>query len=242
MRYITTFLKMTLILAAALISGCATTNNIDGVNDPFEGYNRFMHTFNDNADKIVLKPVAKVYDAVMPDPLSRGVSNFFSNLNELTVILNDLLQLKFGQAFQDTGRFVLNSTVGVGGLFDVASLSGYKKHNEDFGQTLGAWGVEPGPYFVLPLFGPSNIRDTIGMAGNYFTDPVVHIDHVPTRNQVYGTRVVDDRSQLLSAEKILEEATDDEYSFIRDAYIQRRQNLVYDGNPPEDDFDVFSDE
>ncbi len=230
-----------LIIAALLLNGCATTSQSG---DPLEGYNRAMYSFNDLADRAVIKPIAKVYDAVTPDPISQGVSNFFSNLNEITVILNDLLQFKFSQAADDTGRFLLNSTVGFAGVFDVAGYAGHQKHNEDFGQTLGAWGVNSGAYVVLPFFGPRTMRDSVGLVADVYTDPVPYIDHVPTRNQVAATRIVDSRANLLHAEKVLDQAALDEYAFVRDAYLQRRQNLVYDGNPPEedDDFDVFSDE
>jgi phospholipid-binding lipoprotein MlaA len=231
----------TLVAVLLFLSGCATTSQS---NDPLEGYNRAMYSFNDFADRAVIKPVAKVYDAVTPDPISHGISNFFSNLNEITVILNDLLQFKFNQAAHDTGRFLLNSTVGFAGIFDVAGYAGHTKNDEDFGQTLGAWGVQPGAYVVLPFFGPRTVRDSFGLVADIYTDPVVYIDDVATRNAVAATRIVDNRATLLSAEKVLDEAAIDEYSFVRDAYLQRRQNLVYDGNPPEeyDDFDVFSDE
>ena len=234
-------IRINLIAMALLMSGCATTQNSEGVNDPLEGYNRAMYQFNDMVDRAITKPAAKGYDAIVPDPISQGISNFFSNLNEITVILNDLLQLKFGQAFHDTGRFVLNSTVGFAGLFDVAGYAGYEAHNEDFGQTLGVWGIEPGPYFVLPFFGPRNFRDTFGLIGDAYTDPVNYVDDVSTRNTLYGVRIVDNRANLLSVEKVLDEAALDEYSYVRDAYLQRRLDLVYDGNPPEEDFDVFSD-
>ncbi|MDH5358104.1 MAG: VacJ family lipoprotein [Gammaproteobacteria bacterium] len=241
MSKLTMLIRINMLAIALIMSGCATTQHSEGVNDPLEGYNRAMYKFNDLLDRAITKPAAKGYDAIVPDPISKGISNFFSNLNEITVILNDLLQLKFGQAFHDTGRFVLNSTVGVAGLFDVAGYSGYEKHDEDFGQTLGVWGVKPGPYFVLPFFGPRNIRDTFGLIGDAFTDPVNYLDDPATRNGLYALRIIDNRANLLSVEKVLDEAAIDEYSYVRGAYLQRRQNLVYDGNPPEEDFDVFSD-
>lgn len=233
-----TFLRVIIVFTCVFLCACATTSQS---NDPLESYNRAMYSFNDFADDAILKPIAQVYDAVTPDPISLGVSNYFSNLNEVTVILNDLLQLKVGQAFHDTGRFVLNSTVGFAGIFDVAGYAGYEKHDEDFGQTLGVWGVESGAYLVLPFFGPSNVRDSFGLIGGFHTDPIAHIDHVPTYNELTITRIVDSRYSLLGAKKVLDEAALDEYAFVRDAYAQRRENLIYDGNPPED-FDVFSDE
>jgi phospholipid-binding lipoprotein MlaA len=200
-----------------------------------------MYSFNNALDKAVIKPVSQGYDAVVPDPISQGISNFFSNLDDVTVVINDLLQAKFGQAFEDTKRLVLNSTVGVAGIFDVATMAGYEKNNEDFGQTLGTWGVDSGAYVVLPLFGPRTVRDTVGLVGDYYTDPVTYVEGPGAENAFRGTRLVDTRANLLKAEKVLDEAAIDEYSYVRDAYLQRRENLVYDGNPPEEDFDVFSD-
>lgn len=232
-------LRLAVIVTTIFLSACATTSQS---NDPLEGYNRAMYSFNDFADQAVLKPVAKIYSAVTPAPISRSISNFFSNLNEVTVILNDLLQLKFGQAVDDTGRFLLNSTVGVAGILDVAGHAGYKSHNEDFGQTLGVWGFDSGPYVVLPFLGSSNVRDVFGLIGNTYTNPVPYIDHVSTRNAAIATRMVDNRAGALGAKNVLQEAALDEYIFVRDAYHQRRESLIYDDNPPEEDFDVFSDE
>lgn len=241
MSTLSSFFRLGLIAAVMLMTGCATTNQSAGVNDPLERYNRAMYSFNDAVDTAVIKPVAKGYDFVVPDPISHGVSNFFSNLNDITVIINDLLQGKFYQAYRDTYRFVLNSTVGVAGVFDVAGLNGFTKNNEDFGQTLGVWGAEPGAYVVLPFFGPRNVRDSFGLVGDMFTDPVMYVEGDDARLAIVGTRVIDTRANLLKAEKVLDEAATDEYSYIRDAYMQRRQHLVYDGNPPEDDFDVFAE-
>lgn len=244
MSYLSKVFRSGLVVAIVMMTGCATTNQSAGVHDPFESYNRAMYKFNDAVDTAVLKPVAKGYDAVMPDPFSQGISNFFSNLNDISVIINDLLQGKFYQAYQDTHRFVLNTTVGVAGIFDVASLTGLDKNNEDFGQTLGVWGAEPGAYVVLPFFGPRNVRDSFGLVGDILTDPVTYVEGDDARWALIGTRVVDTRASLLKAEKVLDEAALDEYSYVRDAYMQRRQSLVYDGNPPleDDEFDIFDDE
>lgn len=241
MSNLSSFFRLSLIAALLVMTGCATTNQSAGVSDPLEGYNRAMYKFNDVVDTAVIKPVAKGYDTVMPAPLSHGVSNFFSNLNDITVIVNDLLQGKFYQAYRDTYRFVLNTTVGVAGIFDVASLNGFTKNNEDFGQTLGVWGAEPGAYVVLPIFGPRNVRDSFGLVGDLFTDPVMYVEGDDARLAIAGTRLIDTRAGLLKAEKVLNEAAFDEYTYIRDAYMQRRQHLVFDGNPPEDDFDVFAE-
>ena len=241
MSKIILFIKIGILTGTMLLTGCATANRADGVNDPLEGYNRAMYSFNDTLDRAVIRPVAKGYDTVMPTGISQGVSNFFRNLNDVTVIINDLLQLKFGQALDDMGRFGLNTTVGFGGIFDVATLAGHEKNNEDFGQTLGVWGFETGPYVVLPLFGPSNFRDTFGLVGDIYTAPVTHMNDVGARNALIATYIIDTRANNLNIRKVLDEAALDEYSYVRNAYLQRRQSLVYDGNPPEDDFDVFAD-
>lgn len=233
--------RFSLVGLVLLFTGCATTQHSDE-RDPFESYNRAMYKFNDTVDRVVLKPVAKGYDAVVPEAISWGISNFFHNLNDITVAVNSLLQGKFSQAADDTGRFLLNSTVGVAGIFDVAGHAGNKKRNEDFGQTLGVWGAEPGPYIVLPFFGPRTVRDSFGLVGDMFTDPVMYVEGPGARNAIVATRVVDTRAGLLKTERVLAEATDDEYAYVRDAYLQRRQFLVYDGNPPDDEFDLFDDE
>ena len=241
MTQLRTVFRLGVAAMVLFMTGCATTNQSAG--DPLEGYNRAMYQFNDAVDTAVLKPVARGYDAVVPDPISQGVSNFFSNLNDITVIINDLFQGKFYQAYRDTHRFVLNTTVGVAGIFDVASLSGFTKNNEDFGQTLGVWGAEPGAYVVLPFFGPRNVRDTFGLVGDMFTDPVMYVEGDDARLALVGTRVVDTRANLLKAEKVLDQAATDEYSYVRDAYMSRRQYLVFDGNPPvNDEFDVFEED
>ena len=240
MTKFTLFIRMWLLATLILLSGCATTSTND-VNDPLEAYNRSMYSFNKNFDKAILKPVAQGYNAVIPEPISWGISNIFSNLSEISVIINDLLQFKFAQAADDTGRFLLNSTVGVAGLFDVAGHAGHMKNDEDFGQTLAVWGVDSGPYFVLPIVGPKTIRDSAALLVDWQTSPVSYIDHVPTRNELIGLNVIDARAGLLGVDNVLKEATDDEYVFVRDAYLQRRQDLIYDGNPPEEDFDVFTD-
>lgn len=241
MTYFNSARALAMIATLAFLSGCASAYN--NPQDPYEGYNRAMYKFNDALDKAVIKPVAQGYDAVVPEPISWGISNFFSNLNEITVIINDLLQGKFQQAAHDAGRFGLNSTVGVFGIFDVAGHAGYQKNNEDFGQTLGVWGAEPGAYVVLPLFGPRTVRDSFGLVGDMFTDPVMYVEGDDARLALAGTRLIDTRARLLKASKVLAEATDDEYSYVRDAYLQRREYLVHDGSPPEgeDDFDLFDD-
>lgn len=194
--------------------------------DPWEGLNRKIYAFNDVADRYVLKPVAKSYQWITPDFVETGVGNAFSNILDINTILNDLLQMKFGQALSDTGRFALNTTVGLAGLFDVASPIGLEKHNEDFGQTLGYWGVGPGPYLVIPFLGPSDLRDGFSLIVDSQTNIINEVDHIPTRNQIYALRVIDGRANLFAAEQLL---TGDKYTFLRDAYLQRREFLVKDG-------------
>ena len=224
-----------------LLVGCASTTQTAEVYDPWEGYNRTMYSINDGFDRAIFKPVAKGYDFIMPPPMSQGVTNFFSDIDDFRVIINDLLQFKFSQAAHDTGRFVLNSTVGVAGIFDVASYGGIEKHREDFGQTLGVWGVGNGPYFVIPILGPSTVRDSVGLIGDAYTSPVIAIDDVATRNALIALFFIDTRANLLGASNILEEAAEDKYSYVRNAYLQYRRNLVHDGNPPDDGY-VAEDE
>lgn len=226
------------------LSGCATTAEMPASGDeidPFEDLNRVVFTFNEQVDKAVLKPVAKGYQAVMPELLNQGVSNFFGNLQDVVVIFNDLLQFKFHQATMDTSRVVFNTTFGLLGFFDVASHMELPKHNEDFGQTLGYWGIGPGYYLVLPLFGPSTTRDTVGLAADFFVHPVQRLDSVRTRSIAFSVEKVDTRADLLRVERALAGAALDPYSFWREAYLQQRRSLVYDGQPPKPrkpDFDL----
>lgn len=204
--------------------------------DPFEKFNRAMFKFNIRLDKYVAKPLAKGYRVVTPKPLRKGISNFFRNLREPIVILNDLLQGKFKQGGSDLGRFLMNSTLGLFGFLDLASASGLKRHDEDLGQTLGKWGIKDGPYLILPFFGPSNVRDTFGLVGDYQVDPVRQKDDKSTRSKLTTLRIINTRANLLDATDILEQAGgEDPYLFVREFYRQRRRNLVYDGAPPEED-------
>jgi len=214
----------------ALLGGCASTNN--NHKDPLEPMNRAIYSFNDGVDKVLMKPVAEVYREVLPQFVRTSVSNFFANINDVLIALNNLLQGKLPDAASDVGRVVVNTTAGILGLFDVATEIGLEKHNEDFGQTLGRWGVGDGPYLVLPFFGPSNLRDGLGRLVDYRTDPITYVDPSRDRNQLWLARLVSTRAELLDTSKILETAALDPYEFLRDAYLQRRRNLVYDGNPP----------
>jgi phospholipid-binding lipoprotein MlaA len=211
-----------------------TTDNPadDDSRDPLEGFNRAMYRFNEKLDEYVLKPVAKGYRAVLPSPVRTGVGNFFSNLHEPIVVVSDLLQGKLVQALSDTGRFVANTTIGIFGLFDPATPLGLPKHHEDFGQTLGVWGVGEGPYIVWPFLGPSTLRDTGGDLVDWQIYPPYQQPE-GTRNTLIVVETVDTREKLLDATDILEQAAgQDPYIFVRESYRQRRKNLVYDGNPP----------
>ncbi|MES2355125.1 MAG: VacJ family lipoprotein [Pseudomonadota bacterium] len=230
------------LLAVLTFNGCASVPGKGDPRDPLEDYNRAVYKFNDTVDRAVLKPVAKGYDFVVPDLVKTGVGNVFSNLGELVVIFNDALQGKGEQAVADMGRFIINSTFGMVGLFDIATPAGLPKHNEDFGQTLGKWGVNSGPYFVLPLLGPSTIRDTSAKIVDRQLQYPAYVEHVPTRNSAYALDIVNTRSTLLGASNALNEAALDPYVFVRDAYLQRRQRLVYDGNPPKEKDDFYDEE
>lgn len=217
----------------------------DDSNDPIEGFNRTMYAFNDTVDAYVLKPVAKAYREVLPSPVRTGVSNFFGNLHDPVIMLNNLLQGKVVNAISDLGRFVVNTIVGIYGLFDVASEVGLKKHNEDFGQTLGKWGAGEGFYVVLPFIGPSSLRDGTGFYVDEQVYPPNHMEEGSTRDKLLLLEVVSKRSQLLDASDILDQAGgQDPYVFVREAYRQRRKNLVFDGNPPAEQPDsiLFEDD
>jgi phospholipid-binding lipoprotein MlaA len=218
-------------LSVPLLSGCATTGD---PRDPFEPMNRAVYRFNDELDKAVTRPVAEAYRHFVPPVVRTGIDNFFSNLNDVLVALNNALQGKVPDAINDLGRVAVNTTLGVLGFRDVATGLGVQKNNEDFGQTLGRWGFGDGPYIVLPILGPSSVRDTFGWAGDIYTHPLIAVDNVNVRNSLIGLRFVTVRADLIEATNILETAALDPYEFVRDAYLQRRRNLVYDGNPPEE--------
>lgn len=220
-----------LLLALHLLGGCAVGKN---PRDPFESVNRKIYDFNERVDKAVLIPVARGYRAVLPQFVRQSVSNAFSNVNDVRVALNNALQGKFTTAYSDMGRVFINSTLGVLGLFDIASEAGIERHQEDFGQTLGWWGLGDGPFLMLPLFGPSSGRDLVGFGVDRLADPVTYVDPSQSRYALSGTRLVNRRAELLDATRVLDVAALDEYEFVRDAYLQRRRNLVYDGNPPPD--------
>ncbi len=200
--------------------------------DPWKGFNRAVYKFNDRFDDWFMEPAARGYRRVMPTPLRLGVGNFFRNLFEPTTVVNALLQGKVRQALSDTGRFLINSTVGVLGLFDVASKVGVERHEEDFGQTLAVWGVGSGPYLVLPFLGPSSVRDAFGLLPYwYYTDPRLAVDSLGTRATLIGLDFLDYRAQLLGATKVLDMQLDP-YVFARESYRQKRIDQIFDGDPP----------
>ncbi|NTV94895.1 MAG: VacJ family lipoprotein [Thiobacillus sp.] len=215
------------LTTALLLAGCASNGD---PRDPLEPFNRTMHSFNDGVDRVAMKPLAKGYQAITPEPVQSGVRNFYSNLDDVTVFANSLLQFKLEQASSDLLRVVFNSTFGLFGLIDIATPMGLKKHNEDFGQTMGKWGIDSGPYLVLPFFGPSSIRDGVGLAVDTMTTDLVYdIEDIPTRNGTLVLRWVSRRADLLEAKQALDEAALDNYEFTRDFYLERREALIRNG-------------
>ena len=217
-----------ILLSVTLASAPAFAES-DQKSDPWEGFNRAMFNFNDALDRAILKPVAQGYRYVMPDIAERGVHNFFENLGDVVTMVNNLLQLKPVEAVQDLSRVVINTTIGIGGLIDVASAMDIPKHDEDFGQTLGAWGVDSGPYLVLPLLGPSSLRDGVGRIPDTMIDPLNQVADDETRTALWVGKVIDKRADLLKRESVI---TGDRYIFIRDAYLQKREFDVNDGRIP----------
>jgi phospholipid-binding lipoprotein MlaA len=219
----------TLVLAMAALTGCATVQT-PTKEDPLEGFNRTMFTFNDKVDQYALKPIAKGYVFVTPQPVRDSVTNFFSNIGDVYIAANNLLQLKIADGVSDIFRIVINTIFGVGGLFDVATLAKLPKHDNDLGLTLGHYGVREGPYLVLPLFGPSTVRDAVGYIGNYYVNPLTYVRPDSVSWALYGLNVVSTRANLLSASDVLEGAALDKYSFVRNAYLQRRKYLLSGGS------------
>lgn len=240
-----------LMAAALLVGGCATVGNPPAADnapgqsvaasaaelapahpaDPWEGFNRAMFAFNEALDRAVIKPVAQIYDTAMPELAKRGVRNFFGNLADLWIGANNLLQGKVGEAFSDWMRFGFNSTFGVFGLFDIASEAGLPKHNEDFGQTLARWGVGDGPYLVLPFLGPKTLRDAAAWPFDRWGNPTSHLEDDSARVAVKVVDVIDTRAALLPTDAERANAIDP-YALVRDAYLQRRRYVIFDGNPP----------
>lgn len=228
------------VLAAGLLALLPSTAQAQAANiDPLEGFNRRVFAFNEMVDDMLMRPVAKGYQAVMPDFAETGVRNFFNNLFYPAVVINQILQGKFLFAIQDATRFVVNSTFGIGGLFDIATPTGLHERHEDFGQTLGVWGFKTGPYVVLPIWGPSNVRDGVAIVGDTYMNPLFYVEADRLRYSLLGLALVDQRAELFRAEKLI---SGDKYLFVRDAYLQRRKYLVQDGAMDEVEDPFLADE
>lgn len=222
-----------LALAATLAAaGCATTGGDGDPRDPFEPANRAIYRFNEGFDDAIARPLATAYHDGLHEEIRNRVRNFFSNIADLFIGVNDMLQGKIEDGVIDWARFAFNSTFGLLGLHDIASEGGLEKHNEDFGQTFGRWGVGDGAYLVLPILGSSTLRDGVGTFFDIYTDPVGDFRPIRLRNSAVVLRAVNQRADLLDASRLLEEAALDKYVFQRDAYLQRRRSLIYDGHPP----------
>lgn len=224
----------TLLVVAGLVSGCATVTNPDR-RDPLESFNRSMFDFNTGVDRAVLKPVAKGYQAVVPELVRRGVGNFFNNLADVWSAINNGLQARAQETGDSIGRVMVNTTIGLGGVIDVASDLGIDRHSTNFGATLGRWGVRPGPFIVLPLLGPATLREVVALPVDQQGNLITHVPDEATRTGMTVLNVVDLRAQYLRAGEVVNSAALDRYSFTRDAYLQRQRNADYDGDPPEED-------
>ncbi len=225
-----------LVMASALLQGCASTGAAGAAadpRDPWEGMNRKVYAFNDTVDTWVVRPVAQAYVDVVPSFMRTGVHNFLGNLSDVWTFVNATLQFKGQPAAESFMRVAVNTTLGLYGLLDVASEARIPKHKEDFGQTLGHWGMGPGPFVVLPLMGPSTVRDTAALSMDWQATPNQYFQDDPSRYSITALRLVDVRSGLLQADEAVKRAALDPYSFVRDAWLQKRENDVYDGNPPE---------
>ncbi|ESS73987.1 surface lipoprotein [Methyloglobulus morosus KoM1] len=236
------------LLISGTLSGCSTSPTATDKNDPWESWNRDVHSFNKDFDDTILKPLAKGYKDITPNPVDESITNIFSNINDIGVTINDFLQLKFVQGGMDASRFLVNTTVGLVGAFDVAKMIDLPKHDEDFGQTLGFWGVPSGNYMVLPFLGASSPRDTVGLIGDALFNPLTYVSFFggfaanAASAAATGVDVTDSRSDLMSSEKILNEASVDRYDFVKNSYKQRREYLIHDGNPPEENDDPLAGE
>jgi len=237
------FCSLALLILAACASKPAAPPDQRSAADPWEPMNRRFDAFNTGLDKVTLKPVAKGYEAAVPQVVRTVIGNFSANLRAPLNIINQFLQGKGKDGLSETGRFLANSTFGLGGLLDVATDMGLEAKDEDFGETLAVWGVPDGPYVVLPLMGPGTLRDALVMPLNILADPLYHYDNTSVRDKIYVVRMIDLRAQLFSAEKLIEGSAD-RYLAIREAYLQNRKYRIHDGSPPEDDdfYDEFIDD
>ena len=223
-----------LLLCVSALGGCAGGAPLVA-HDPLEPLNRQVFKFNDALDAAIVKPVAIAYRDHTPTPLRQGIGNVFNNLQDSWSVVNNLLQLKTDYAYDSLVRVAINTLLGVGGVVDVASELGIERHTQDFGHTLGVWGVPPGPYLVLPILGPSSLRDALALSVDWQGDPLGQLPNEPVRNAALLLRGLDTRAGLLKATSMLEEAALDRYTFARDAFLQNRRNNIFDGNPPQDD-------
>ena len=244
--FIRKYAVLFIFCSLSLTSGCATLDGPPNPDDPLESYNRAMFSFNETLDKAIVKPVAKGYNWIMPSALNKGVTNFFSNVDDVVVFFNSLLQLKFQEAVSTSARIVWNTTIGLLGFIDVATRMDLPKYNEDFGQTLAFWGVDSGPYFVLPFLGPSTVRDGLSVPVDWFLfDPVFQDKELKVTLSLLVVRYTDKRADLISATDIIDETAPDKYAYIRDAFLQKRLYDIHDGNPPDTGFsddELFKDE
>ena len=221
-------------VATLVLGGCASFRNA-APGDPLEPINRGIFSFNSTFDHYLCKPIAQGYDAAVPPPPKKAVRTVFQNASDAQSIVSDALQLKGAKMGDDLGRVMINTTFGLGGIFDLATPMGIERGNEDLGQTLGYWGIGAGPYVVIPFLGPSSARDLVGRYGDGKIDPVALVSSVPVRNSLMGARVVDTRVSLFPAEALMNQAALDRYTFMRSAYLQRRQSLVLDGKRPKEE-------
>jgi phospholipid-binding lipoprotein MlaA len=231
--------KLLVLALGFFTAGCASTPTVDnGNDDPGEGANRVVYDINDGIDRYLIKPVAEKYADYTPGPVREGITNFFDNLTYLNVIFNSFLQGKVNQGLSDVGRFAVNSTIGFGGFFDPATAWGVPKHDEDFGQTLGVWGMDEVAFIVLPLLGPNSVRDTPGLATSALLNPLFYISSIVI-GPIGALGIINTRANLLEATRVRDEAALDAYTFTREAYRQRRINAIYDRDPPVENLDEF---
>ena len=229
-----------LLSVAAAMGACASTAELSNPeSDPWEPMNRGIYKFNNTLDRAIMRPIAIGYRWIMPTFAARGVTNFSKNLRTPSSALNNFLQGKPRQGMSDIARFIFNSTIGVAGLFDVASAAGLEEYEEDFGQTLAVWGVPDGPFVVIPLLGPFTLRDGVALPVNIYTDLLIHYDNSSVRDKLYILRLINLRARLLTVDRLLKDSKDP-YITIRESYLQNRIYQVYDGDPPEDD-DFYDD-
>ncbi|MAR81277.1 MAG: VacJ family lipoprotein [Pseudomonadota bacterium] len=231
------------VVSAINLSGCASYNQANSLdpNDPIQGVNRTVFAFNDAVDQVLFKPIAMGYNAIVPQPIDTAVTNFFSNLQDIDSSVNNLFQGKFDLFANDLGRVAINSTIGIGGLIDVASEMGLQKTGEDLGQTLGYHGINAGPYLVLPLLGSNSTRDLPGTIVSMIINPLAWLDDISLRNQLVGVNAVDTRSDLISKEEIAKEISDDKYTLYKNAYLEERAFKVNDGQMDESDLQDLAD-